>query len=221
MKLDVGFDHRELLRKLGAGSAIAKFAKNQTVFAQGDDADSVYLLLQGRIKVVVLSVQGKEAATGMVAPGQFFGDGCLVGEQTRSTTTIAMQDCLVATIPSARLLETLRAQPDFAELFVRHLLLRNRRIEEDLLDQLLNCSEKRLARLLLRLAEFDQGSEPQPIAPHISQETLAEMIGTTRSRVSYFMNKFRKLGLISYDRTIEVHPARLSAVLHDRAEGLG
>ncbi|PZA09568.1 Crp/Fnr family transcriptional regulator [Rhodopseudomonas palustris] len=216
MKLDAGLDPRDLLRKLGTGSSIAKFAKNQTVFAQGDDADSVHLLLQGRIKVVVLSEEGKEAATGIVAPGQFFGDGCLVGEQTRATTTIAMQECVVATIPSARLIETLRVQPDFAELFVRHLLLRNRRIEEDLLDQLFNCSEKRLARLLLRLAEFDQGREPQPIAPHISQETLAEMIGTTRSRVSYFMNKFRKLGLISYDRTIEVHPARLSAVLHGR-----
>ena len=216
MKRDVGFDPRDLLRKLGADRSIARFAKNQAIFSQGDDADSVYLLLQGRIKVVVLSEQGKEAATGMVAPGQFFGDGCLVGEQTRSTTTIAMQDCVVATIPSVRLIETLRAQPDFAELFVRHLLLRNRRTEEDLLDQLFNCSEKRLARLLLRLAEVDQGSESQPISPHISQETLAEMIGTTRSRVSHFMNKFRKLGLISYDRTIEVNPARLSAVLSSR-----
>lgn len=221
MKPEAGFDPRDLLRKLGQGHSIAKFVKNQTIYAQGDNADSVYLLLQGRIKVVVLSVQGKEAATGMVSPGQFFGDGCLVGEVSRSTTTIAMQDCVVAAIASARLIETLRAQPDFAELFVRHLLLRNRRIEEDLLDQLLNCSEKRLARLLLRLAEFEEGSEPQPIAPHISQETLAEMIGTTRSRVSYFMNKFRKLGLISYDRTIEVHPGRLSAVLHDQAEARG
>ncbi|NEW87934.1 MULTISPECIES: Crp/Fnr family transcriptional regulator [Rhodopseudomonas] len=218
MKPEAGFDSRDLLRKLGHGHAITKFVKNQTIFAQGDKADSVYLLLQGRIKVVVLSVQGKEAATGMVAPGQFFGEGCLVGEPIRSATTIAMQNCVVAIIAGARLIETLRAQPDFAELFVRHLLLRNRRIEEDLLDQLLNCSEKRLARLLLRLAEFDGGGQTQPIATHISQETLAEMIGTTRSRVSYFMNKFRKLGLISYDRTIEVDHVRLAAVLHDRAE---
>jgi CRP-like cAMP-binding protein len=178
----------------------------------------VYFLLQGRIKVLVLSAQGKEAATGLIEPGQFFGEDCLVGDDTRSATTIAMQDCLVAPIGRTRLNELLRAEPDFADLFMRHLLLRNRRIEEDLRDQLFNCSEKRLARLLLRLTERDEDGRPQPIAQHISQEMLAEMIGTTRSRVSYFMNKFRRLGLISYDRTIEVHPARLHAMLQDQSE---
>jgi len=216
--LMAGFDARDVLSRTGSGKSISRVAKHDKIFAQGDDANCVYFLLQGRIKVVVLSAQGKEAATGLIEPGQFFGEGCLAGETTRTATTIALQDCLIAAIAQARLVEALRAQPDFAELFVRHLLLRNRRIEEDLLDQLFNCSEKRLARLLLRLAERDDGGRPQPIAPHISQETLAEMIGTTRSRVSFFMNKFRKLGMISYDRTIEVDPARLGAMLQDGPE---
>jgi CRP-like cAMP-binding protein len=219
--LEAGFNARDVLFRTGSGKSISRIARHHRIFAQGDNADGVYFLLQGRIKVVVLSAQGKEVATGLVEPGQFFGEGCLAGERIRGATTIAIQDCVIATIGKARLIESLRAQPDFAELFVRHLLLRNRRIEEDLLDQLFNCSEKRLARLLLRLAEHDETGRPQPIEPHISQETLAEMIGTTRSRVSYFMNKFRKLGMISYDRTIEVDPARLGAMLQDRPEMRG
>ncbi|MCG6207546.1 Crp/Fnr family transcriptional regulator [Rhodopseudomonas sp. HC1] len=217
MKLGFDFDHREFLTKPGIGKSVVRFARDQVIFSQGDPADSVFFLLDGRIKVVVLSAQGKEAATGLVHSGQFFGDGCLVGDETRCATTIAMRDCVVASISKSLMVETLRSEPDFAAMFIRHLLLRNRGMEEDLIDQLFNSSEKRLARLLLRLSKLDNGGEAQPIAPHISQETLAEMIGTTRSRVSFFMNKFRKLGLISYDRNIEVHP-RLSAMLQDHSE---
>lgn len=220
MKLGFDFDHREFLTKPGVGKSVVRFARDQVIFSQGDAADSVFFLLDGRIKVVVLSAQGKEAATGLVHSGQFFGDGCLVGDETRCATTIAMRDCVVASISKALMVETLRNEPDFAAMFIRHLLLRNRGMEEDLIDQLFNSSEKRLARLLVRLSKLDSGDEPQPIAPHISQETLAEMIGTTRSRVSFFMNKFRKLGLISYDRNIEVHP-RLSAMLQDQSEVRG
>ncbi|MBB1091332.1 Crp/Fnr family transcriptional regulator [Rhodopseudomonas pseudopalustris] len=217
MKLEADFDYRDFLARLGVGKSVLRFARDQVIFSQGDAADSVFFLLDGRIKVVVLSAQGREAATGLVNSGQFFGDNCLIGEQVRSATTIAMRDCVVASISKAVMIEMLRTEPQFAELFIRHLLLRNRGIEEDLIDQLFNSSEKRLARLLLRLSKLDDNGGVQPIAPHISQETLAEMIGTTRSRVSFFMNKFRKLGLISYDRNIEVHP-RLSAMLQDHSE---
>jgi CRP-like cAMP-binding protein len=220
MKLEADFNCREFLGKPGAGKSVLRFARDQVIFSQGDAADSVFFLLDGRIKVVVLSAQGKEAATGLVNSGQFFGDGCLVGDDTRCATTIAMRDCVVASISKPLMIETLRSEPDFAELFMRHLLLRNRGMEEDLIDQLFNSSEKRLARLLLRLSKLDNDEGAQPIAPHISQETLAEMIGTTRSRVSFFMNKFRKLGLISYDRNIEVHP-RLSAMLQEHSEARG
>ncbi|MFC0242099.1 Crp/Fnr family transcriptional regulator [Rhodopseudomonas telluris] len=219
MRLGADFDHREFLTKPGVGRTVLRFTRDQVVFSQGDPADSVFFLLDGRIKVVVLSAQGKEAATGLVHSGQFFGDGCLVGDDTRCATTIAMRDCVVASISKSLMVETLRTEPDFAAMFIRHLLLRNRGMEEDLIDQLFNSSEKRLARLLLRLSKLDNNGS-QPIAPHISQETLAEMIGTTRSRVSFFMNKFRKLGLISYDRNIEVHP-RLSAMLQDHSEARG
>jgi CRP/FNR family cyclic AMP-dependent transcriptional regulator len=220
MKLGFDFDHREFLTKPGVGKSVLRFARDQVIFSQGDAADSVYFLLDGRIKVVVLSAQGKEAATGLVHSGQFFGDGCLVGDETRCATTIAMRDCVVASISKSLMVEMLRTEPDFGAMFIRHLLLRNRGMEEDLIDQLFNSSEKRLARLLLRLSKLDNDDGAQPIAPHISQETLAEMIGTTRSRVSFFMNKFRKLGLISYDRNIEVHP-RLSTMLQDHSEARG
>jgi CRP/FNR family transcriptional regulator, cyclic AMP receptor protein len=218
MKLDAEFDARKFFATPGVGKAIFRFVHGRTIYSQGDPADSVLYLLDGRVKVLVLSEQGKEAAIGIVEPGQFFGDGCLLGDETRGATTIAMHDCVVAAIGKAAMIETLRAEPEFATMLVRQLLIRNRRIEEDLIDQLLNSSEKRLARLLLRLAALDGEGGSQPIPLHISQETMAEMIGTTRSRVSFFMNKFRKLGLISYDRNVEVHPARLSMLLQDRPE---
>jgi CRP-like cAMP-binding protein len=212
------FDPRDFLGRVGTGKSVLKFNKDQVIFAQGDTADTVLYIQQGRVKVVVLSEQGKEAVVGILEQGQFFGEGCLNGHHVRISTTIAMQDCVITSITRSAMLATLHAEPAFADLFIGYLLTRNARIEEDLIDQLFNSSEKRLARLLLLLANFGKDGNSQPIAPHISQETLAEMIGTTRSRVSYFMNKFRKLGLIDYNGKIEVHRSLLNAVLYDRAE---
>jgi CRP-like cAMP-binding protein len=218
MGTGAAFDPREFLAKVGAGKSILKFEKDHVIFAQGDVADTVFYIQHGRVKVVVLSEQGKEAVVGILEPGQFFGEGCLRRHSIRISTTVAMQDCVVTAISKAAMLATLQAEPSFADMFIGYLLTRNSRIEEDLIDQLFNSSEKRLARLLLLLANFGTDGNPQPIAPHISQETLAEMIGTTRSRVSFFMNKFRKLGLIDYNGKIEVHRSLLNAVLHDRSE---
>jgi len=212
------FDPREFLAKVGEGKAILEFRKDQVVFAQGDAADTVFYIQKGQVKVVVISEQGKEAVVGIFGPGQFFGEGCLNGHSVRIATTTAMEDCLLTAITKAAMLAVLHDQPKFSEMFMAYLLTRNSRIEEDLIDQLFNSSEKRLARLLLLLANFGKEGSPQPIIPNISQETLAEMIGTTRSRVSFFMNKFRKLGLISYNGKIEVNSSLLNAVLYDKPE---
>ena len=198
--------------------AILEYHKDDVVFAQGDAADTIYYIQRGRLKVVVISEQGKEAVVGMLDPGQFFGEGCMNGHSIRIATTTAMEACLVTAITKTAMLAALHNEPKFSELFMAHLLTRNSRIEEDLIDQLFNSSEKRLARLLLLLANFGKEGTPQPISPNISQETLAEMIGTTRSRVSFFMNKFRKLGFISYNGKIEVHSSLLTAVLYDKPE---
>ena len=212
------FDPREFLAKVGEGKAILEFRKDQVVFAQGDVADTVFYVQKGQVKVVVISEQGKEAVVGIFGPGQFFGEGCLNGHSVRIATTTAMEDCLLTAITKAAMLAVLHDQPKFSEMFMAYLLTRNSRIEEDLIDQLFNSSEKRLARLLLLLANFGKEGSPQPIIPNISQETLAEMIGTTRSRVSFFMNKFRKLGFISYNGKIEVNNSLLNAVLYDKPE---
>jgi CRP/FNR family transcriptional regulator, cyclic AMP receptor protein len=212
------FDPKEFLAKVGEGKAIVAFNKDQIVFAQGDAADTVFYIQKGRIKIVVISEQGKEAVVGILGPGQFFGEGCMNGHSLRIATATAMEDCLVTAITKPAMLATLHSQPKFSELFMAYLLTRNSRIEEDLIDQLFNSSEKRLARLLLLLAHFGKEGRPQPISPNISQETLAEMIGTTRSRVSFFMNKFRKLGFISYNGKIEVNSSLLNAVLYDKPE---
>jgi len=212
------FDPREFLAKVGEGKAILEFRKDQVVFAQGDAADTVFYIQKGQVKVVVISEQGKEAVVGIFGPGQFFGEGCLNGHSVRIATTTAMEDCLLTAITKAAMLAVLHDQPKFSEMFMAYLLTRNSRIEEDLIDQLFNSSEKRLARLLLLLANFGKEGSPQPIIPNISQETLAEMIGTTRSRVSFFMNKFRKLGFISYNGKIEVNSSLLNAVLYDKPE---
>lgn len=214
----VAFDPWEFLAKVGEGKTIVEYRKDEVVFAQGDVADAIYYIQKGRLKVVVISEQGKEAVVGMLEPGQFFGEGCLNGHSLRIATTTAMEACLVTAIAKAAMLTVLHSEPKFSELFMAHLLTRNSRIEEDLIDQLFNSSEKRLARLLLLLANFGKEGSPQPISPNISQETLAEMIGTTRSRVSFFMNKFRKLGFISYNGKIEVHSSLLNAVLYDKPE---
>ncbi|GMO97641.1 Crp/Fnr family transcriptional regulator [Bradyrhizobium sp. TM239] len=212
------FDPKVFLAKVGEGKAILKVDKNQIVFSQGDAADTVFYIQKGRIKVLVVSEQGKEAVVGIMEPGQFFGEGCLNGQLLRISTTVVMEPCVITSITRSAMLAALKSEPKFSELFMGYLLSRNSRIEEDLIDQLFNSSEKRLARLLLLLANFGKDGASQPIAAQISQETLAEMIGTTRSRVSFFMNKFRKLGFITYNGKIEVHSSLLNAVLYDKPE---
>jgi CRP-like cAMP-binding protein len=217
-KTNQAFDPKEFLAKVGEGKTILQFRRDEVVFAQGDVASTVFYIQKGRVKVVVISEQGKEAVVGILEPGQFFGEGCMNGHSLRIATTTAMEECLITVITKAAMLAALHDQPKFSELFMAYLLTRNSRIEEDLIDQLFNSSEKRLARLLLLLANFGKEGNPQPISPNISQETLAEMIGTTRSRVSFFMNKFRKLGFISYNGKIEVNSSLLNAVLYDKPE---
>jgi len=212
------FDAQASLANVGAGKTIVEFEKGQNVFEQGDIADTVYYLQSGKIKVTVLSDQGKEAVVGIMEPGQFFGEGCLNGHKLRISTTTAMEHCVVTAITKAAMIATLHDEPAISELFMAYLLTRNSRIEEDLIDQLFNSSERRLARMLLLLANFGKEGTPQLINPNIRQETLAEMIGTTRSRVSFFMNKFRKLGFINYNGHIEVNSSLLTAVLHDKPE---
>ncbi len=190
--------------------------KYQVVFSQGQAAECVYYLQKGRIKLTVTSEQGKEAVVAIIEPRQFFGEGCLTGQQLRIFTARAMEAAEVTTITREAIKAVLRGQPAFSQLFIAYLLNRNTRIEEDLVDQLFNSSEKRLARVLLLLANVGDDGNTQPIDVKVSQATLAEMIGTTRSRVSHFMNKFRKLGFISYNGTIEVHRSLLNAVLQEK-----
>ena len=210
------FDPKAFLAKVGRGKAMLRLNKNHVVFSQGDAADSIFYIQKGKVKVVVVSKQGKEAVVGILDTGQFFGEGCLNGHAVRLSTITTMDECTITAITKVAMLALLQKEPKFSEMFMAHLLTRNSRIEEDLIDQLFNSSEKRLARLLLLLANFGKEGAPQPIAVHVSQETLAEMIGTTRSRVSFFMNKFRKLGFISYNGKIEVHNSLLNAILHDK-----
>jgi CRP/FNR family cyclic AMP-dependent transcriptional regulator len=212
------FDPKSFLAKVGTGKTILKFHTNQTVYTQGEVADAVFYIQKGKIKLTVMSDQGKEAVVAIMEPGQFFGEGCMNGHPLRIGTTAAMEDSVVTSITKEAMIAVLHDEPKFSEMFVAYLLTRNSRIEEDLIDQLFNSSEKRLARLLLLLANFGKQGSPLPINPNISQETLAEMIGTTRSRVSFFLNKFRRLGLISYNGKIEVHNSLLSAVLHDKPQ---
>jgi CRP/FNR family cyclic AMP-dependent transcriptional regulator len=212
------FDPKTFLAKVGAGKTILEFHKNQHVFEQGDVADTVFYIQRGKVKLTVVSDQGKEAVVAILEPGQFFGEGCMNGHPLRIATTTAIEDCVITSITKDAMIAAIHDEPKFSELFMAYLLTRNSRIEEDLIDQLFNSSERRLARLLLLLANFGKEGSPQAISSNISQETLAEMIGTTRSRVSHFMNKFRKLGLISYNGHIEVHNSLLSAVLHEKPQ---
>ena len=212
------FDALEFLAKVGTGKTILKLEKNDVVFVQGDAADKVFYLQKGKVKLTVLSKHAKEAVVGIFGPGQFFGEGCLNGHALRISTTTAMEACVITSITKQAMQAALHEQPAFSELFVAYLLTRNSRIEEDLIDQLFNSSERRLARMLLLLSHFGKEGTPQSIVPNINQETLAEMIGTTRSRVSHFMSKFRKLGLISYNGHTEVNSSLLDTVLHDKPE---
>jgi CRP-like cAMP-binding protein len=216
--LEDAFDPKAFLGRVEAGKTVEKFCKNQKIYSQGDVAETVFFILKGKVKITVLSEHGKEAVVGIFGEGQFFGEGCLMGVELRTSTSIAMQQCLIASITKPVMLATLSAEPEFSAFFLAYLLKRNSRIEEDLIDQLFNSSEKRLARLLVLLADFGQEDGAQPIAVTLSQETLAEMIGTTRSRVSFFMNKFRKQGFIDYNGKIEVHRSLLDAVLREKPQ---
>ena len=217
-KAKISFDSKKFLASVSEGTTITKYRKGQTVFSQGDAADAVFYLQTGELKLSVVSEQGKEAVVAILGPGSFFGEGCLNGHARRIATTTAMDECVITRIAKAAMIATMHKEPKFSELFMAHLLKRNGRIEEDLIDQLFNSSEKRLARLLLLLANFGKEGSPTPIVGKISQEMLAEMIGTTRARVSFFMNKFRRLGFIEYNGKLEVHNSLLNVVLHDKTE---
>jgi len=210
-----GFDLKTFLAGSGQGSTPANHAKNHTIFLQGDPADSIFYIQKGRIKLTVVSKQGKEAVVAILGAGDFFGEGCLAGQPLRMATAVAVTECSVVRLEKSAMIAVLHDEPVFSALFISYLLTRNIRIEEDLVDQLFNSSEKRLARLLLLLANFGKEGKPEVVIPKVSQETLAEMIGTTRSRVSFFMNKFRKLGFIEYNGGLSVHSSLLNVVLHD------
>jgi CRP-like cAMP-binding protein len=212
------FDPKVFLSKVNGGRTISEYGKDQDVYRQGEPSDSVFFIQSGKVKKTVVSEQGKEAVVALLGAGDFFGEGCLAGEVLRLATVSAMTKCVIARISKADITRVIHEEPAFAELFIAHLLARNSRVEEDLVDQLFNSSEKRLARLLLLLANFGKEGRPEPIIAKISQETLAEMIGTTRARVSFFMNRFRKLGLIDYNGKIEVHRSLLNVVLHEKPE---
>lgn len=209
------FDPRTFLATVNRGHTVSDLRRDEEIFRQAAAADAVFYIQKGKIKIVVTSKQGKEAVVGILGPGEFFGEGCLIGQPLRLATAKAMTESQVVRVGKAEMMRVLHAEPTFAELFMTHLLTRNSRIEEDLVDQLFNSSEKRLARTLLLLANFGKEGGPQPISTRISQETLAEIIGTTRPRVSHFMNKFRRLGFITYNGHLEVHSSLLSVLLRD------
>jgi CRP/FNR family transcriptional regulator, cyclic AMP receptor protein len=212
------FDPKTFLAHVGDGRSISKYGKDRTVFAQGEPADAVFFVQKGKVKVTVVSEQGKEAVVAILGTNDFFGEGCLAGQAQRISTVAAMTDSTIVRLDKAAIVRVLHEEPAFSEMFISHLLGRAIRVEADLVDQLFNSSEKRLARLLLLLANFGKEGKPEPVIAKISQETLAEMIGTTRSRVSFFMNKFRKLGFINYNGGIEVHSSLLNVVLHDQPQ---
>ena len=214
-QVQTAFDPLISLGETGAGKTIERYTKNQKIFSQGDAADAVFFIQKGKVKVTILSEHGKEAVVGIFGEGQFFGERCLEGNDFRTGTSQAMEECLITSISRSAMLAALGTEPKFAQFFISYLLSRNSRIEDDLIDQLFNCSERRLARLLLRLANFGEEGDAAPVPVTLSQETLAEMIGTTRSRVSFFMNKFRKRGFIDYNGKIEVHRSLLEAVLRE------
>ena len=214
------FDVAAFLKTAAKGRAISEHRGKEIIFAQGDDADSVFYIQSGKVKVTVGSPDGKEAVVAILGEDEFFGEGCLIGQAKRLATAMAMTECVTMRVQKADIQRVLRDESAFSEMFVSHILARNARVEEDLVDQLFNSTEKRLARVLLLLANFGKEGRPEPIVAKISQETLAEMIGTTRSRVSHFMNKFRKLGFIAYNGHLEVHSSLLSVVLADQPRSI-
>jgi CRP/FNR family transcriptional regulator, cyclic AMP receptor protein len=209
------FDPKTFLSTIDWGRTIVTFPKKRTIFAQGDSADSVFYIQKGKVKLTVVATNGKEATIGILNEGDFFGEGCLTGQALRMCSVTAITDCAVMRINKKSMMEVIHRERAFSDMFVAYLLTRNIRYEEDLVDQLFNSSEKRLARVLLLLARFGKEGEPEVAIPKISQETLAEMVGTTRGRVNFFMNRFRKLGFVRYNGELEVHSSLLSVVLHD------
>jgi CRP/FNR family transcriptional regulator, cyclic AMP receptor protein len=218
-KKETGFNPNTFLATIGNGRKILTVPKKQMIFAQGDEADAVYYVQKGKVRLTVVSKIGKEATIGIVSEGNFFGEGSLAGQLLRMGSAAAMTDCEILRVEKKAMMSALHREPTFSEMFVAYLLARNIRYEEDLVDQLFNSSEKRLARVLLLLAHFGKEGIPETVVPKISQETLAEMVGTTRSRVSFFMNRFRKLGFIDYaggsEGALQVHSSLLNIVLND------
>jgi CRP/FNR family transcriptional regulator, cyclic AMP receptor protein len=212
------FSVKTFLNTVGGGRTVTAYRKNEKIFAQGDPADSVFYLQEGKVKVCVVSELGKEAVVALHGKGDFFGEGCLTGQRLRLATVMSMTDCAVMRLEKTAIVKVLRDEPTFAEAFMAYLLARNARVEEDLVDQLFNSSEKRLARVLLLMANFGKEGKPEPVIAKISQETLAQIVGTTRSQVSTFMNKFRQLGFIKYNGALEVHNSLLNVILHDKPE---
>jgi CRP/FNR family transcriptional regulator, cyclic AMP receptor protein len=209
------FDVTVFLSTVDGGRSVSNYRKNQQIFAQGDTANSVFYIQEGQVKLSVISELGKEAVVALHTKADFFGEGCLSGQSLRLATATAMTDCVITRLDKTAIVRVLREQPKFSEMFLAYVLSRNARVEADLVDQLFNSSEKRLARLLLLMANFGKEGRPEPIIAKVSQETLAEMVGTTRSRVSFFMNKFRKLGFIQYNGKLEIHNSLLNMILHD------
>lgn len=209
------FDPAEFLKTVARGRIISKHPKKEIIFGQGDDADAVFYIRKGKVKITVVSPQGKEAVVAILGADEFVGEGCLIGQMKRLATAMAMTECETMRVEKTEIVRVLADEPTFSKMFVSHILKRNARVEEDLVDQLFNSTEKRLARVLLLLANFGKEGRPEPIAAKISQQTLAEMIGTTRSRVSHFMNKFRDLGFIAYNGHLEVHSSLMSIFLAD------
>jgi CRP/FNR family cyclic AMP-dependent transcriptional regulator len=209
------FDPDTFLSTIGEGRRALRFSKKQTVFAQGDAADAVFYIQRGKIKLTVISSNGKEATVGILGEREFFGEGCLAGQPFRMGSASAITSCDVLRIDKKAMMRALHREHTLSDMFVAYLLARNIRYEEDLVDQLFNSSEKRLARILLLLAHFGKGGAPQSILPEISQTTLAEMVGTTRPRINFFMNRFKKLGFIHYNDGLQVHSSLLNVVLHD------
>jgi len=209
-------DSTGMLAGRGKGQTIQQYRKNQVIFSQGAPADAVFYVQKGKLKVTVVSARGKEAVAAILGPDEFFGEACMAGQVQRLVTVSAMSDAVVIRIEKEEMMNLIQGHPAFSRMFITHILNRTIRVEADLVDQLFNSSERRLARLLLLLANYGKEGKLEPILAHISQETLAEMIGATRSRVSFFMNRFRKLGFISYNGHIEVHKSLLNLVLHEQ-----
>jgi CRP/FNR family transcriptional regulator, cyclic AMP receptor protein len=210
------FDPAAFLETIGKGRHLGTHAKDRIIFAQGDPANAVFYIKTGKVTLTVVSTHGKEAIVAVLGADEFFGEGCLIGQPKRLATASAMTECVIMRVDKEEIIRVLGKEPLFSKMFVSHILARSARVEEDLVDQLFNSTEKRLARLLLLLANFGKEGRPEPIIAKISQETLAEMIGTTRSHVNHFMNKFRKLGFIDYNGHLEVHSSLLSVVLSEQ-----